>query len=34
LALATGRAKTFPIIGYVIAVVFFFEFFRIFPFSG
>ncbi|HWA10864.1 MAG TPA: NCS2 family permease [Opitutaceae bacterium] len=33
-ALATGRARTFPAVGYVIAAVFFLDFFRIFPFSG
>lgn len=34
LALATGRAKDFPVTGYVIAGIFFLEFFHIFPFSG
>jgi AGZA family xanthine/uracil permease-like MFS transporter len=34
LALCTGKAKEFPGAGYVIAVIFFMEFFHIFPFSG
>lgn len=34
LALTTGRGRAFPIAGYVIAAVFFLEFFSIFPFSG
>lgn len=34
LALATGRPKAFPALGYAIAGVFFLEFFHIFPFSG
>ena len=34
LALATGRAREFPVAGYVIAAVFFLQFFKIFPFSG
>lgn len=34
LALATGKAKDFPVTGYVIAGIFFLEFFHIFPFSG
>ncbi len=34
LALTTGRAKDFPVTGYIIAGIFFLEFFHIFPFSG
>jgi len=34
LALCTGRAKSFPVTGYVIAGFFFLSFFHIFPFSG
>ncbi|MCF3651981.1 NCS2 family permease [Synoicihabitans lomoniglobus] len=34
LALASGRPKDFPVVGYVIAAIFFLQFFRIFPFSG
>ncbi len=34
LALSTGQAKSFPVTGYVIAGIFFLEFFHIFPFSG
>ncbi len=34
LALATGKAKSFLGTGYVIAGIFFLEFFHIFPFSG
>lgn len=34
LAVVTGRAREFPIAGYVIAAVFFLQFFQIFPFSG
>ncbi|GAB5562022.1 MAG: solute carrier family 23 protein [Synoicihabitans sp.] len=34
LAIATGKAKAFPTTGYVIAGIFFLEFFHIFPFSG
>lgn len=34
LALTSGKAKSFPITGYVIAGFFFLEFFHIFPFSG
>ena len=34
LALASGKPKAFPTMGYVIAAVFFLEFFHIFPFSG
>jgi AGZA family xanthine/uracil permease-like MFS transporter len=34
LALASGKPKSFPMAGYVIAAVFFLEFFHIFPFSG
>jgi len=34
LALTTGRARLMTPVGYGIAVVFFFEFFHIFPFSG
>lgn len=34
LALATGKPRGFTITGYVIAVIFFLEFFHIFPFSG
>jgi adenine/guanine/hypoxanthine permease len=34
LALTTGRAKSFPVTGYVIAGIFFMAFFHIFPFSG
>jgi len=34
LAMGRGKWKTFPAVGYVIAVVFFLEFFRIFPFSS
>ncbi|HZZ57649.1 MAG TPA: NCS2 family permease [Opitutaceae bacterium] len=33
IALGTGRGRTFPATGYVIAAVFFLEFFRIFPFN-
>ena len=34
LAIATGKTKQFPVTGYVIAAIFFLEFFHIFPFSG
>jgi adenine/guanine/hypoxanthine permease len=34
LALATGRPRSLPVTGYVIAVVFFFKFFHIFPFTA
>ncbi len=34
LAVTAGRAKDFPVTGYVIAGFFFLEFFHIFPFSG
>ncbi|MDA7916697.1 NCS2 family permease [Opitutaceae bacterium] len=34
LAITTGKTKQFPVTGYVIAVIFFLEFFHIFPFSG
>lgn len=34
LALATGNARSFSPVGYIIAGVFFLEFFRIFPFHG
>jgi len=34
LALGRGKANTFPVVGYVIAAVFFLEFFQIFPFSS
>ena len=34
LALVTGRAKEFPVAGYIIAAMFFLQFFSIFPFSG
>ncbi len=34
LALATGKPRGFTLVGYVIAAVFFLEFFRIFPFGG
>ena len=34
LALASGKPKSFPTVGYVIAGIFFLQFFRIFPFSG
>jgi adenine/guanine/hypoxanthine permease len=34
LALASGKPRAFTVTGYVIAVIFFFQFFHIFPFSG
>jgi adenine/guanine/hypoxanthine permease len=34
LALATGKPRGFTLTGYVIAMIFFMEFFHIFPFSG
>lgn len=34
IALADGKTKTFPVVGYSIAAVFFLQFFHIFPFSG
>jgi adenine/guanine/hypoxanthine permease len=34
LAIATGKPRGFTPVGYMIAVVFFLDFFRIFPFSG
>ena len=34
LALATGRGKSYPLFGYLIAAVFFLEFFHIFPFGN
>ncbi len=34
LALASGKPRAFTVTGYVIAAVFFLEFFHIFPFSG
>jgi AGZA family xanthine/uracil permease-like MFS transporter len=34
IAIGRGRAKTFPVVGYAIAAVFFLEFFQIFPFSN
>jgi AGZA family xanthine/uracil permease-like MFS transporter len=34
LAITTGKTKQFPVTGYVIAAIFFLEFFHIFPFSG
>jgi adenine/guanine/hypoxanthine permease len=34
LALGTGNPRSLPVIGYVIAAVFFLEFFHIFPFHG
>jgi AGZA family xanthine/uracil permease-like MFS transporter len=34
LALATGRPRSLPLAGYLIAAVFFLEFFHIFPFHG
>lgn len=34
LALGTGRPRSLPVTGYVIAVVFFFKFFHIFPFTA
>lgn len=33
IALGTGRGRAFPVTGYIIAAVFFLEFFRIFPFN-
>lgn len=33
-ALGTGRPKDFPVLGYIIATIFFLSFFHIFPFSG
>jgi AGZA family xanthine/uracil permease-like MFS transporter len=33
-AIGTGRARTLPVASYLIAVVFFLQFFAIFPFSG
>ena len=34
LAIATGKAREFTATGYVFAVIFFLEFFRLFPFAG
>ncbi|MDA8527905.1 NCS2 family permease [Opitutaceae bacterium] len=34
LAITTGKSKQFPVTGYVIAAIFFLEFFHIFPFAG
>jgi len=34
LAIALGRPKSFTLVGYIVAAVFFFEFFRIWPFRG
>ena len=34
LALVTGKIREFPLAGYIIAAVFFLQFFHIFPFSG
>lgn len=34
LALTSGKPKNFPVVGYVIAAIFFLQFFDIFPFSG
>jgi len=34
MALACGRGRRFPLFGYLIAAVFFLEFFHLFPFSG
>jgi adenine/guanine/hypoxanthine permease len=34
LAIATGKPKGFTLTGYIIALIFFLEFFHIFPFSG
>jgi len=34
LALATGRARRLSVVAYAIALVFFLQFFEIFPFSG
>jgi AGZA family xanthine/uracil permease-like MFS transporter len=34
LAIATGKPRGFTPVGYAIAVVFFLDFFRVFPFSG
>lgn len=34
IAITTGNAKSFPVTGYVIAAIFFLEFFHIFPFAG
>ena len=33
IAIGRGQAKSFPVVGYIIAAVFFLEFFQIFPFS-
>jgi AGZA family xanthine/uracil permease-like MFS transporter len=34
LALALGKPRSFTLVGYVVAAVFFLQFFRIFPFNG
>ncbi len=34
LSIALGKAKNFPVIGYFFAIVFFFSFFKIWPFRG
>ena len=34
LALGLGKPKSFTTVGYIVAAVFFFQFFKIFPFSG
>ena len=34
LALATGKPRGFTAVGYIIAIIFFLQFFHIFPFSG
>jgi AGZA family xanthine/uracil permease-like MFS transporter len=34
LALGTGRARTLPVFTYLMALVFFLQFFGVFPFSG
>jgi len=34
LALALGKPRSFPAVGYIVAAIFFLQFFRIFPFGG
>jgi AGZA family xanthine/uracil permease-like MFS transporter len=34
LALATGRPRALTVAGYVVAVIFFMQFFKVFPFGG
>jgi AGZA family xanthine/uracil permease-like MFS transporter len=34
LGLATGRARALTVTGYIVAAVFFLQFFKVYPFGG